>query len=83
VADDAIRLAITAHAHYTTIPYLKIRTTVAPPQHRLYFFPESQRRIIRPTLDCSGEASTLTVCWLGDIETSPPEMIEREIRSVE
>jgi hypothetical protein len=38
----------------------------------------------QPVSDPAAEFSSLVVCWLGDdIETSLPEMIEREIRAVE
>ncbi len=38
----------------------------------------------QPVSDPAADFSSLVVCWLGDdIETSLPEMIEREIRSVE
>ncbi len=33
---------------------------------------------------CDGEISTLVVCWLGnDIHTNLPELIDREVRSVD
>jgi hypothetical protein len=38
----------------------------------------------RPASDPAADFSSLVVCWLGnDIETSLPEMIEREIRDLD
>jgi len=38
----------------------------------------------RPVSDTDKDMSSLTVCWLGDdIDTSLPELINREISSVE
>jgi len=37
----------------------------------------------QPVSDPDSDFSSLVICWLDDIETSLPEMIEREIRSVE